>query len=72
MVLRFDLYATGLNRYLRKVISADKLAGTGLNHVVEEDLADGVVTVTWFTVIKNGKEGRVKLIVEDRIGCLAN
>ena len=72
MLLRPDLYATGLNWYLREIISADELASTRLNHVIEENLADGVDAGTWFTVIKNGKEGCVKLVVENRIACLPN
>jgi hypothetical protein len=56
MLLRLDLYATELNWYLREIISADRLAGTGLNHVIEENLTDGVDAGAWFTVIKNGKK----------------
>ena len=64
------LYATGFNWYLRKIISADELASTGLDHVIEENLADRVVAGARFAVVKNGKESCVKLIVENRISRL--
>jgi hypothetical protein len=66
------LYVTVLNRYLWKIVSADKLARTGLDHVIEENLADRIFAGAWFTVIKNGKESCVKLIVENRITGLAH
>ena len=66
-VLRSNLYAAVFDRYLREIVSTDKLASTGLDHIVEEDLADRVVAGAWITVIKNGKESRVELIVENRI-----
>jgi hypothetical protein len=66
------LYVTVLNRYLWKIVSADKLARTGLDHVIEEDLADRIFAGAWFTVVKNGKESCVKLIVENRITGLAH
>jgi len=65
-----DLYAAGFDWYLWEVISTNKLASTRLDDVVEEDFADRVVATAWFTVVKNGKEGGVKLIVENRITCL--
>ena len=65
-----DLYVAGFDRYLWEVISTNKLASTRLDDVVEENLADRVVAVAWFTVVENGKEGCVKLIVENRITCL--
>ena len=66
-LLRSYLYLTGLDWDLREIIRTDKLASTGLDHVIEEDLADRVFAGARFTVIKNGKESRVKLVVENRI-----
>src|SRR3954453_12960825 len=68
-VLRPDLYAAGFDWYLRKIISADELASAGLDHVVEENLADRIVAVTWVTVVKNGTESCVEFVVENRISC---
>ena len=68
--LRPNLYTAGFDWYLREIISANELAGTGLDHVIEENLADRVVAVAWITVVKNGKESCVKLIVENRVSCL--
>src|ERR1043166_9571751 len=69
-LLRPHLYAAGFDWYLREIVSTNKLAGTWLDHVVEEHLADRVVAGAWFTVVKNSKEGSVKFIVENRITCL--
>jgi hypothetical protein len=71
-MLRSYLYAAGFDWYLREIISANELASTGLDHVVEENLADRVVAIAWITVVEHGKEGGVKLIIENRIGCLPN
>jgi hypothetical protein len=71
-LLRPYLNVAGFDWYLRKIISPNKLARTWLDHIIEENLADRVVVGTWFTVIKNGKEGCVKLIVENWIACLPN
>src|SRR5689334_19828660 len=70
--LRSYLYAAGFDWYLREIISADELASTGLNYVIEENLADRIVARAWFTVVKNSEEGSVKLIVENRISSLPN
>src|SRR5687767_9155584 len=70
MVLRADPYVAGLDWYLWEIISTNKLASTWLHHVVEEDFADRVVIRAWFAVVENGKEGGIKLIVENRITCL--
>ena len=69
-LLRTYLYVAGFDRYLWEVVSTDKLASAWLNHVVEENFADGVVVGAWFTVVKNGKERCVKLIIENGITCL--
>ena len=69
-VLGVDLYVAGFDWYLREIVSTNELASTWLNHIVEENLANRVVAVARFTVVKNGKEGGVKLIVENRISCL--
>ena len=71
-MLRSYLNAAGFDWYLREIISANEPASTGLDHVVEENLADRVVARAWITVIENGKEGCVKLIVENRISRLSN
>ena len=68
--LRIYLYLSRLDRYLREIVSTNKLARTWLDDVVEEDLADRVVTIARFTVVKDGKESRVKLVVENRIARL--
>ena len=67
-VLRLDRDAAGFDWDLWEVISTNELARARLDHVVEENLADGVFA--WSTVVENGKEGGVKLIVENRISCL--
>ena len=67
--LRPYLYAAGFDWYLREIISANKLASTGIDHVIEENLADRVFADA-FTIIKNGKESCVKLIIENGISCL--
>ena len=67
--LRPDRYAAGFGWYLREIVSTNELAGTRLDHVVEEDFADRVVGVAW-VVIENSEESCVKLIVENRIGRL--
>lgn len=63
------LNVAGFYRYLREIVSTNKLAGTWLDHIIEENFADRVAIVT-FTVVKNSEEGRVKFIVENRIACL--
>src|SRR6185369_6399328 len=65
-----DLHVARFDWYLRKVISTNKLASTRLDNVIKENFADRVVAGTWFTVVKNGKERRIELIVENRITCL--
>ena len=65
-----DLHVARFDWYLWKVISTNKLASTWLDNVIEENFADRVVAIAWFTVVKNGKEGGVELIVENRITCL--
>ena len=70
--LRIDLYVAGLNWYLRKIISTNKLARTRLDYIVEENFTNGVVAAAWFAIVENGKEGCVKLIVENWISCLSN
>lgn len=72
IALRPDLDAAGFDWYLREIVSTNKLAGARLDHVVEENLADRVVAIARITVVEHGKEGGVKLIVENRIGCLPN
>ena len=63
------MYLTGFDWYLRKIISTNKLASTWFDHIIEENFADRIVAVP-FTIVKNGKEGGVKLIVENRVTCL--
>ena len=65
LVLRFDRDAAGFDWDLWEVISTNELARARLDHVVEENLADRVFA--WSTVVKNGEERGVKLIVENRI-----
>ena len=63
------LYVAGFDWYLWEIISTNKLACTWLDDIIEENFADRVVAGAWFTVVKNGEEGGVKLIVENRISC---
>ena len=63
------LYVAGFDRYLREIISTNKLASTWLDDVIEENFANRVVVGARFTVVENGKEGGVKFIVENRISC---
>ena len=72
VVLRPDLDAAGFDWYLGEVVSTNELASTRLDNVIEEDFANSVVAVAWFTVVKNGKEGCVKLVVKNGITCLLN
>jgi len=67
MALLSYLYVAAFDWYLREIISTNKLASTWLDHVIEENFADRVVDGTWFTVVKNGKEGRVKFIIKNWI-----
>jgi hypothetical protein len=60
------LHLAGFDRYLREIVSTDKLASTRLDDIIEEYFANRVVAGA-FTVVKNGKEGCVKLIVENFI-----
>src|SRR5262249_6748561 len=64
------LYAARFNWDLREIIRTNELTSTWLDYVVKEDLADRVGARS--TIVKNGEEGRIKLIVENRITCLAN
>jgi len=70
--LWFDLNVTALDWNLGKVIGADELAGRRLDNIIEEDLANCVVTTAWFTVIEHRKEGSVEFIIEHRISRLSN
>ena len=71
-LLWFYLYVAGFDRYLREIISPNELARTWLDYIIEENFADRVVAAAWFTVVKNRKEGCVKLIVENRIACFSD
>src|SRR5215213_2609156 len=71
-VLRRYLDVAGFNRLLQEIISPNKLASTWLDHVIEENCANRISAGAWVTVVKNGKEGCVKLIVESWIACLPN
>ena len=71
-MLRPYLDVAGFDWYLQEIISTNKLASTWLHHIIEENFADRIVVGTWFTVVENGKEGRIKLIVENRITCFPN
>ena len=68
--LRIYTDVAGFDWYLREIIRTNKLASTWFHHIVEENFADRVVAGTWLTVVNNGKEGGVKLIIENWISCL--
>jgi hypothetical protein len=70
--LWFDLNVTAFDRNLWKIIGANELAGRRLDNIIEEDLANRVVTTAWFTVIEHRKEGCVKFIIEHWIGRLSD
>lgn len=61
------LYVAAFDRYLWEIIGTDKVAGTWFDHVIKENLADRIVAVSRFTVVENGEESGVKLVIEDRI-----
>ena len=69
-LLRAYLYVAAFDGYLRKIIGADKLASTRFNDVIKENLADRIATVSGFTVVEDGEEGGIKLVVEDRVARL--
>jgi hypothetical protein len=67
-----DLHLSTFNRYLRKVICANELASRRLDYVIEENLANRIVPISRFSIVKDSEEGCVKLIVKDRVTCFTH